>query len=90
MHFEIPTEKRILIVDDEPYNIMGMQVNLSRVGIKGLIRKIDRAYNGSEALKKVISGLEDGKHIYGLVLTDISMPVMDGFELADEIRSFYR
>ena len=90
MILTIPSTKRILIVDDEPYNVMGMQVNLNRIGIKGLSRKVDRAYNGQEALKKVISGLEDGLHVYGLVLTDISMPVMDGFELAEEIRSFYR
>ena len=50
MILKVPSIKRILIVDDEPYNVMGMQINLSRIGIKGLSRKVDRAYNGQEAL----------------------------------------
>ena len=33
---------------------------------------------------------EKDARIYGLILTDISMPVMDGFEVADEVRDFYR
>ena len=51
---------------------------------------MDRAYNGLEALTKVKMAFENETHVYGLVLTDISMPVMDGFELSEEIRSFYR
>ena len=51
---------------------------------------IDYAYNGLEALAKVKDGFEKDARIYGLILTDISMPVMDGFEVADEVRNFYR
>ena len=39
-------KKRVLIVDDEPYNILGMEIKLSRLGIKGLQKFVDRAYNG--------------------------------------------
>lgn len=84
------TSKRILIVDDEPYNILGMQLTLSRLGIPGIIDIVDRAYNGLEAVLKVKEGYSTGSHIYGLILTDISMPIMDGYEEASEIRSFYR
>ena len=28
-------------------------------------------------------------HLYGLIITDISMPVMDGYEVSQEIRDFY-
>ena len=90
MNSSIPTVKRILIVDDEPYNILGMQITLFNLGIKGLCTIVDRAYNGLEAFKKVQDSFQSGSHIYGLILTDISMPVMDGFEEADEIRNFYR
>ena len=45
--------KRVLIVDDEPFNVIGMQLSLSRIGIKGLASMVDRAYNGLEAFNKV-------------------------------------
>ena len=51
---------------------------------------IDRAYNGLEALSKVKDAFEKDGQVYGLILTDISMPVMDGFEVAEEVRNFYR
>jgi len=48
--FDNDQKKRILIVDDEPFNILGMQMNLINLEIKGLSQIIDRAYNGQEAL----------------------------------------
>lgn len=41
----------------------------------------DIARDGQEAFKKWMSG------VYGLVLTDIHMPNMDGYQLAAAIRS---
>ena len=41
-----PYKKRILIVDDEPFNVISMQLSLGRLGIKGLGSLVDRAYNG--------------------------------------------
>ena len=41
-------------------------------------------------MNKVKDAFETGSHIYALILTDISMPVMDGFEFAEELRNFYR
>ena len=57
-------------------------MTLKRLGIKGLVSIVDRAYNGLEAFKKVMEAYKAGTHIYGLILTDISMPVMDGYEEA--------
>lgn len=50
---KIPDQKRILIVDDEPFNILGMQITLKQLNIRGLSQFVDRAFNGLEALKKV-------------------------------------
>ena len=82
--------KRILIVDDEPFNILGMQLNINKLGINGLSGLYDRAYNGYEAILKVKDLYESTHQIYGLIFTDISMPIMDGYELTEEIRSYYR
>ena len=47
-------QKRILVVDDEPYNLMGLQVILKAADKRGIINGlIDEAINGYEALKKV-------------------------------------
>ena len=86
----MPTTKRILVIDDEPFNVISMQLSLGRLGIKGLSSIVDRAYNGLEGLKKVKDGVNNGSHIYGLVITDISMPVMNGYDASQEIREFYR
>ena len=51
---------------------------------------VDRAYNGLDAFNMVKSYFESGSHLYGLIITDISMPVMDGYESSEEIRNFYR
>lgn len=67
-----------------------MQLILLRLSIKGLGHIVDRAYNGLEAVNKIKDGFNKGQHVYGLVLTDISMPVMDGFESSQAIRDFYR
>ena len=71
------TEKCILIVDDQKLNLRILQTMLSRLGIHKLLT----AGNGREALKV----LHDSADV-DMVLTDMSMPVMDGAALAHEIR----
>ena len=88
--------KKILVVDDEPYNIMG----LSYI-IKNAIKQtyptmpesciiIETAHNGLEALKKVKSSYYENDYSYGLIFMDCSMPIMDGYESTDLIRSFIK
>jgi CheY-like chemotaxis protein len=67
---------RILVVEDNPFNIMVAQSLLERSGAI-----VDVANNGEEALKKV----QPGK--YQLVLMDLNMPVMDGFEATRQLRA---
>lgn len=74
-------EKTILVVDDQKLNQRILQTMLSRLGI----HKVLTAGNGKEALET----LHDSGRV-DIVLTDMSMPVMDGAELVREIRKLPR
>jgi signal transduction histidine kinase len=65
----------ILVVEDNPFNIMVAQSLLERSGAI-----VEVATNGVEALEKI----KPGK--YRLVLMDLNMPVMDGFEATRQLR----
>lgn len=70
--------ERVLLVDDDE-DMLGL---LNRhVGLFGL--RADRARNGKEAVEFL------QKHQYGLVITDITMPEMDGMELLVHVRCHY-
>ena len=43
-------ERRILIVDDEPFNIIGLDAIIQHAGFPEIVNLIDKAYNGQEAL----------------------------------------
>ncbi|HVY75852.1 MAG TPA: hybrid sensor histidine kinase/response regulator [Puia sp.] len=62
----------ILIVDDRPENIFTLKALLELHDFP-----IDTAVNGEEALKKVL------KKTYALIILDVQMPGMDGFEVAE-------
>ena len=66
---------RIFLVDDEPLVLIGMQgmLNWSELGYE----VAGTARNGAEALKAI-----EEKHP-DIVVSDIRMPVMDGFTLAE-------
>ncbi|MBC7487883.1 MAG: response regulator [Cytophagaceae bacterium] len=67
----------ILIVDDRPENIFSLKTLLELHGFR-----TDTAESGEEALKKVLN------QSYALIILDVQMPVMDGFEVADAILGF--
>jgi len=67
--------KRILLVEDNPVNVMVAKKFLSRWDIM-----VDVAENGREALDK--TAIET----YDLVLMDLQMPEMDGYTASEELR----
>ena len=67
---------RILVVDDEPQNIRLLQIRLQAEGYTVLA-----ANNGQEALQLVQAEAPD------LILLDIMMPGMNGFEVCQQIRA---
>jgi PleD family two-component response regulator len=66
-------EKRILIVDDTPFNNAILTHMLKTLHLSSNV-----CLNGKEALEKVMGGLG-----CNLILMDINMPIMDGIEVRD-------
>jgi CheY-like chemotaxis protein len=65
----------LLVADDNPVNR-----RIVTMLLKGYMKEIDVAFNGEEALSKFME-----KH-YDIVLMDIHMPEMDGYESTAAIR----
>ena len=66
-----------LIVDDNPQNLISLKKVLEKNGFE-----VDTASSGEEALKKVL------KNEYVLIILDVQMPDMDGFEVAENLSGF--
>ncbi len=69
-------DSKVLIVDDDPKNVYVLAAALEDYGVNVL-----QAENGKKALEKLKNERVD------LVLMDIMMPVMDGYECMGNIRS---
>jgi signal transduction histidine kinase len=67
----------ILIVDDKQENILSLRKTLELHDFE-----VDTALSGEEALKKIL------KNNYALIILDVQMPSMDGFEVAEAISGY--
>jgi len=86
VHFRAPTRparkvasmpgKKIMAVDDERHIVRLIQVNLERSGFQ-----VVTAFDGPDALKKVESDRPD------LIVLDVMMPRMDGFEVLKRLQA---
>ena len=69
--------KKVLVVDDEKLIVKGIRFSLEQDGME-----VDCAYDGEEAFN-----LAKEKQ-YDMILLDIMLPKMDGFEVCQAIREF--
>ena len=69
----------VLLVEDHPVNRTVLCSQLETVGFQ-----VDTAVDGHDGYERFLSG------DHALVLTDLNMPRMDGFELAEAIRAHER
>lgn len=69
----------ILMVDDDPRKLLTYEAILNELG-----EKLIKAHSGSEALEHLL------KNDIAIVLMDVSMPELDGFELAKMIHQHPR
>ena len=82
MHWQLMIQcliyfRMILIVDDTPENLISLKKVLEKHNFE-----VDTASSGEEALKKVL------KNEYVLIILDVQMPGMDGFEVAEAISGY--
>jgi DNA-binding response OmpR family regulator len=70
-----PRRSKILIVDDEPFNVDYLEQELADLGYETV-----SAANGQEALDKVAADAPD------LILLDVMMPGMDGFTVCRRLK----
>jgi signal transduction histidine kinase len=71
-----PAPVGVLIVDDDPANLLALEAALADLGVA-----LTRASSGEEALRRVLA--DD----YALILLDLNLPGIDGFETARLVRS---
>ncbi|MDF2538771.1 MAG: yycF [Herbinix sp.] len=69
--------KRVLVVDDEKLIVKGIRFSLEQDGME-----VDCAYDGEEALEAA------KKKEYDVVLLDVMLPKLSGFEVCQQIREF--
>ncbi len=69
--------QRVLVVDDEKLIVKGIRFSLEQDGME-----VDCAYDGEEALELAKAGQ------YDMILLDVMLPKMTGFEVCQQIREF--
>ena len=69
--------KKVLVVDDEKLIVKGIRFSLEHDGME-----VECAYDGEAALRLA------SENEYDLILLDIMLPKMDGFEVCQHIREF--
>ncbi|WP_286232830.1 response regulator [Thalassotalea sediminis] len=77
----------ILVVDDDPIN---RQVLLNHLNLKGY--RLSEAASGKQALTMIENAAasnESGERPFDLILLDVMMPKMSGYEVCNHIREWY-
>ena len=69
--------KKVLVVDDEKLIVKGIRFSLEQDGME-----VDCAYDGQEALDLASA------NAYDMILLDVMLPKLDGFEVCQSIREF--
>ncbi len=73
---DIPRPRKILIVDDHPFNLELLEANLQPAGYQTI-----RACDGIEAIEKFAAEEPD------LIVMDVMMPRLNGFQVTEQLKA---
>lgn len=77
IHQQLPNKCwRVLLIDDEPSLVWLMTRTLQRLGYE---------VNGFSDGQSAVEEFRKGPHSYDVVISDLSMPIFSGFDVAKEI-----
>jgi two-component system chemotaxis response regulator CheY len=74
----IKPELRVLFIDDNNIVLISMMATLQDLGLKNIFCTDDV----KQAVKEIFTG------DYDLILTDINMPILDGYQIAQYVRQW--
>lgn len=68
---------KVLIVDDSPYNLLVLKIIIGEITEKEI--EVHSAFNGKQAIAKVLAEI---LRPFDLILLDLQMPIMDGYQVS--------
>jgi CheY-like chemotaxis protein len=76
--------KNVLLVDDD---FVFTFLNKKIISSLKFVNEIDTAQNGQQAIEMLSASVESDRPLPDIILLDLNMPVMDGFEFLDAFKS---
>jgi CheY-like chemotaxis protein len=80
---QMRVNEKICIIDDDEIYIFLMKKSLSAMGISN---EVISFLNGADALEELTQIKNENGELPGIILLDINMPIMDGWEFLTEFR----
>lgn len=75
--------QKICIIDDDEIYIFLMKKSFAAMGIN---QEVISFLNGADALEELLQLKNNQEALPGIILLDINMPIMDGWEFLNEFR----
>lgn len=71
----------VYIIDDDDILLMLTKILIQR---NALYEKSEEFYNGQEALDRLKEAIEKGENLPKVILLDLNMPIVDGWQFLEE------
>lgn len=82
-----PKEKVVVVIDDDPNDVEFFMEALSFIYEKKLIKVFNDSEIASKYLTDIDKSMDKDEKMPTLVLVDINMPIVNGFEILKKIKS---